>query len=254
MEGPPLQVVTVQLGNRYPDLWTTRLANMVARHLQDDHHFIIYTDKPTRTRFQTTASPNQVVEVRDLEAGALQGYFGKLRLFDQALTGPEPFLFLDNTLVIRNSLSKLIEIGNKNHQHLTGVRDWNYPIINSSVMWVKPNTATQDVWNAWRSGLYQNQSFPGDQNFILRALKNEELAYWPEGIVCSYKNLRKLAKRDREQAKLRLETCTILKFHGNPKPSEVMHPWRHPMHTILRNPLHPRLWNYLANEIRAHWH
>ena len=254
MEGPPLQVVTVQLGNRYPDLWTTRLANMVARHLQDDHHFIIYTDKPTRTRFQTTASPNQVVEVRDLEAGALQGYFGKLRLFDQALTGPEPFLFLYNTLVIRNSLSKLIEIGNKNHQHLTGVRDWNYPILNSSVMWVKPNTATQDVWNAWRSGLYQNQSFPGDQNFILRALKNEELAYWPEGIVCSYKNLRKLAKRDREQAKLRLETCTILKFHGNPKPSEVMHPWRHPMHTILRNPLHPRLWNYLANEIRAHWH
>ena len=247
MEGPPLQVVTVQLGNRYPDLWTTRLANMVARHLQDDHHFIIYTDKPTRTRFQTTASPNQVVEVRDLEAGALQGYFGKLRLFDQALTGPEPFLFLDNTLVIRNSLSKLIEIGNKNHQHLTGVRDWNYPILNSSVMWVKPNTATQDVWNAWRSGLYQNQSFPGDQNFILRALKNEELAYWPEGIVCSYNNLRKLAKRDREQAKLRLETCTILKFHGNPKPSEVMHPWRHPMHTILRNPLHPRLWNYLAN-------
>ena len=246
--------MTVQLGNRYPDLWTTRLANMVARHLQDDHHFIIYTDKPTRTRFQTTASPNQVVEVRDLEAGALQGYFGKLRLFDQALTGPEPFLFLDNTLVIRNSISKLIEIGNKNHQHLTGVRDWNYPILNSSVMWVKPNTATQDVWNAWRSGLYQNQSFPGDQNFILRALKNEELAYWPEGIVCSYKNLRKLAKRDREQAKLRLETCTILKFHGNPKPSEVMHPWRHPMHTILRNPLHPRLWNYLANEIRAHWH
>ena len=254
MENHPLQVVTVQLGNRYPDLWTTRLANMVARHLQDDHHFIIYTDKPTRTRFQTTASPNQVVEVRDLEARALQGYFGKLRLFDQALTGPEPFLFLDNTLVIRNSLSKLIEIGNKNHQHLTGVRDWNYPILNSSVMWVKPNTATQDVWNAWRSGLYQNQSFPGDQNFILRALKNEELAYWPEGIVCSYKNLRKLAKRDREQAKLRLETCTILKFHGNPKPSEVMHPWRHPMHTILRNPLHPRLWNYLANEIRAHWH
>ena len=254
MDSHPLQVVTVQLGNRYPDLWTTRLANMVARHLQDDHHFIIYTDKPTRTRFQTTASPNQVVEVRDLEAGALQGYFGKLRLFDQALTGPEPFLFLDNTLVIRNSLSKLIEIGNKNHQHLTGVRDWNYPILNSSVMWVKPNTATQDVWNAWRSGLYQNQSFPGDQNFILRALKNEELAYWPEGIVCSYKNLRKLAKRDREQAKLRLETCTILKFHGNPKPSEVMHPWRHPVHTILRNPLKPRLWSYLADEIRTHWH
>ena len=253
MDSHPLQVVTVQLGNRYPDAWTTRLANMVARNLQEHHRFIIYTDKPDRARFQTDASSNQVVEVRDLQQGKLQGYFGKLRLFDQALTGTEPFLFLDNTLVIRSSISELVEIGRKNDQHLTGVRDWNYPILNSSVMWVKPNNNTQEVWEAWSSGRYQDESFPGDQNFILRALKNEELAYWPEGIVCSYKNLRKLANRDRKQEKLQLEGCSILKFHGNPKPSEVISPWRHPMHTILRNPLKPSLWSYLANEIRAYW-
>ena len=254
MKSNPLQVVTVQLGNRYPDTWTSRLANMVARHLQEHHRFIIYTDKPHRARFQTTPSPNQLIEVRDLEPGKLQGYFGKLRLFDQALTGTEPFLFLDNTLVIRNSISQLIEIGRKNEEHLTGVRDWNYPILNSSVMWIKPNSDTQDVWEAWRSGRHQDESFSSDQNFILRALKNEELAYWPEGIVCSYKNLRKLANRDRKQAKLQLESCSILKFHGNPKPSEVITPWRHPVHTILRNPLKPRLWGYLAAEIKSHWH
>ena len=253
MDSHPLKVVTVQLGNRYPDAWTTRLANMVARNLQEHHRFIIYTDKPDRARFQTDSSSNQVVEVRDLEPGKLQGYFGKLRLFDQALTGTEPFLFLDNTLVIRSSISELVEIGRKNDQHLTGVRDWNYPILNSSVMWVKPNNNTQEVWETWSSGRYQDESFPGDQNFILRALKNEELAYWPEGIVCSYKNLRKLANRDRKQEKLQLEGCSILKFHGNPKPSEVISPWRHPMHTILRNPLKPSLWSYLANEIRAYW-
>ena len=253
MDSHPLKVVTVQLGNRYPDAWTTRLANMVARNLKEDHRFIIYTDKSNRARFQTDSSSNQVVEVRDLEQGRLQGYFGKLRLFDQALTGTEPFLFLDNTLVIRNSISRLVEIGRRNSQHLTGVRDWNYPILNSSVMWVKPNNNTQEVWEAWSSGRYQDESFPGDQNFILRALKNEELAYWPEGIVCSYKNLRKLANRDREQAKLQLEGCSVLKFHGKPKPSDVIHPWQHPMHTILRNPFYPRLWNYLADDIRTHW-
>ena len=254
MQSNPLQVVTVQLGNRYPDTWTSRLANMVARNLQEDHRFIIYTDKPLRTRFETTSSPNQALEVRDLEPGKLQGYFGKLRLFDQGLTGTEPFLFLDNTLVIRSSISKLVEIGRRNNQHLTGVRDWNYPILNSSVMWIKPNSDTQDVWEAWRSGQHEDESFSSDQNFILRALKNEELAYWPEGIVCSYKNLRKLANRDREQAKLLLEGCTILKFHGNPKPSEVINPWRHPVHTILRTPIKPRLWGYLAGEIKSHWH
>ena len=253
MDSHPLQIVTVQLGNRYPDAWTTRLANMVARNLQEHHRFIIYTDKPDRARFQTDSSSNQVVEVRDLQQGKLQGYFGKLRLFDQALTGTEPFLFLDNTLVIRSSISELVEIGRKNDQHLTGVRDWNYPILNSSVMWVKPNNNTQEVWEAWSSGRYQDESFPGDQNFILRALRKEELAYWPEGIVCSYKTLRNLANRDRKQEKLQLEGCSILKFHGNPKPSEVISPWRHPMHTIFRNPLKPSLWSYLANEIRAYW-
>ena len=253
MDSHPLQVVTVQLGSRYPDAWTTRLANMVARNLKEHHRFIIYSDKPDRARFQTDSSSNQVVEVRDLQQGKLQGYFGKLRLFDQALTGPEPFLFLDNTLVIRSSISGLVEIGRRNSQHLTGVRDWNYPILNSSVMWVKPNNNTQEVWEAWNSGRYQDESFPGDQNFILRALKNEELAYWSDGIVCSYKNLRKLENKEPEQAKLQLEGCTILKFHGKPKPSDVMHPWRHPIHTILRYPLCPRLWGYLANEIRTHW-
>ena len=121
-------------------------------------------------------------------------------------------------------------------------------------MWIKPNSDTQDVWDSWHSGRHEDESFSSDQNFILRALKNEELAYWPEGTVCSYKNLRKLAKRDIEQAKFQLEGCTILKFHGNPKPSEVIDPWRHPVHTILRNPLKPRLWGYLTSEIKAHWH
>ncbi len=254
MESRQLQVVTVHLGNRYPETWTTRLANMVARHLHEEHRFIIYTDEPSQERFKPSTNPNQNLEVRDLKAGALQGYFGKLRLFDQELTGSEPFLFLDNTLVIRSDLSKLVEIGTSNDQHLTGVRDWNYPILNSSVMWCKPNSATQDVWNAWTSGRYRDENFPGDQNFILRALKTEELGYWPEGMVSSYKNLRKLERRDPEQAKQKLEACTILKFHGNPKPSEVIHPWQNPAHTIMRNPLKPRLWSYLADEIKAHWH
>ncbi len=253
MKSHPLQVVTVQLGNRYPDTWTTRLANMVARNLQEDHRFIIYTDKPERTRFETDSSSNQVVKVRNLEQGKLKGYFGKLRLFDQSLTGTEPFLFLDNTLVIRSSISELVEIGKRNDQHLTGVRDWNYPILNSSVMWVKPNKNTQDVWNAWSEGRYQDENFSGDQNFILRAIKNEDLAYWPEKKICSYKQLRKLAIKNPDEARQWLESCSIIKFHGHPKPNEVIQPWGHPIHTILRNPMKPRLWWYLKEEIKDHW-
>ncbi|MEX0588858.1 MAG: hypothetical protein WD136_06345 [Cyanobium sp.] len=252
-------VVTVQTGLRYPDLWVSRLAAMVARHLPQAHRFIVYTDRPEPGRFGAPTSTHQQLEVRNLQAGSLQGFFGKLRLFDQGLTGTDPFLFLDSTLVIRSSLEPLLEIASSScsgNSSVIGVRDWNYPILNSSVLCCRPDTHTQAVWDCWQQGRYANEVFPGDQNFIFRVfneLAPAALSYWPEGLVSSYKALRKLARRDPEAARRQLEASCILKFHGRPKPEEVLHPWRHPRRTILRYPLQPRLWTYLATEIREHW-
>lgn len=256
-EHPTLQVVTVQTGHRYPDLWVSRLAAMVARHLPEPHRFLIYTDRPAAERFTAPIAGRQQLEIRDLEVGSLRGFFGKLRLFDQGLTGTDPFLFLDSTLVIRSSLAPLIAIGRSNSASVIGVRDWNYPILNSSVLWCRPDAHTQTVWDAWQQGRYTGRAFPGDQNVIFHVFNEQAptaLTYWPEGLVSSYKALRKLARRDPEAAQGQLEASVILKFHGQPKPEEVLHPWRHPRATILRHPLRPRLWSYLADEIRAHWH
>lgn len=101
----PLKVVTVQTGDRYPDLWVSRLAAMVARQLGEPHHFIIYTERPEPGRFGEPSASHQQLVQQDLEEGRLRGYFSKLRLFDQALTGSDPFLFLDSTLVIRADLA-----------------------------------------------------------------------------------------------------------------------------------------------------
>jgi hypothetical protein len=257
MDHPALTVVTVQTGHRYPDLWVSRLAAMVGRHLAEAHRFIVFTDRPEPGRFSPPASDHQRLDVRDLQGGGLQGYFGKLRLFDQALTGPDPFLFLDTTLVIRASLAPLVQLGRHSAASVIGVRDWNYPILNSSVLWCHPDAHTQAVWTSWQDGRYADQSFPGDQNFIFEVFRQQApaaLAYWPEGLVSSYKALRKLASRDARAAQQQLEASCILKFHGRPKPEEVLHPWRHPRRTVLRHPLQPRLWGYLSEEIRSHWH
>ena len=257
MANPLLTVVTVQTGHRYPDLWVSRLTAMVGRHLQEAHRFIIYTDRPEPGRFAPPSAAHQQLEVRDLEGGSLRGFFGKLRLFDQGLTGTDPFLFLDSTLVIRASLERLIAIGRSSSASVTGVRDWNYPILNSSVLWCRPDAHTQAVWTNWQEGRYADQTFPSDQNFIFEVFRQQApaaLAYWPAELVRSYKVLRKLASRDAAAAQSQLEACTILKFHGRPKPEEVLHPWRHPRRTILRHPLQPKLWGYLAGEIRNHWH
>jgi hypothetical protein len=257
VDHPALTVVTVQTGHRYPDLWVSRLAAMVGRHLAEAHRFIVFTDWPEPGRFSPAPNNHQQLEVRDLQGGGLQGYFGKLRLFDQALTGPDPFLFLDTTLVIRASLAPLVQLGRSSAASVIGVRDWNYPILNSSVLWCRPDAQTQAVWTSWQDGRYADQSFPGDQNFIFEVFRQQApaaLAYWPEGLVSSYKTLRKLASRDLLAAQQQLEASCILKFHGRPKPEEVLHPWRHPRRTVLRHPLQPRLWGYLAEEIRTHWH
>ena len=249
--------MTVQTGHRYPDLWVNRLASMVARHLQEAHRFIVYTDRPEPGRFSAPKADHQQLQVHDLQGGSLQGYFGKLRLFDQALTGSDPFLFLDSTLVIRSSLSPLVQLGRPSPASVIGVRDWNYPILNSSVLWCRPDAHTQAVWDSWHQGRYAGTAFPGDQNFIFHVFSQNAptaLAYCPKGLVSSYKALRKLAARDPLAAQQQLDSSCILKFHGRPKPEEVLHPWRHPRSTILRQPLQPRLWSYLADEIRSHWH
>jgi hypothetical protein len=255
-----MNIATVQVGRRYPDLWITKLASMVARNLPVAHNFIVYTDRPAskalREALARHASAHQTLVVQDLQAGPLTGFFGKLRLFDQALTGTDPFLFLDSTLVIRASLEPLIAIGRSSSASVIGVRDWNYPILNSCVLWCRPDAHTQTVWDAWQQGRYADIAFPSDQNVIFHVFRETApaaLTYWPEGLVSSYKALRKLARRDPEAAQRALAASTILKFHGRPKPDEVLHPWRHPQHTILRHPLHPRLWSYLADDIRAHW-
>jgi len=255
-----MNIATVQVGRRYPDLWITKLASMVARNLPIAHNFIVYTDRPESKALSAAlaghTAEHQTLVIRDVQAGDLRGFFGKLRLFDQALTGTDPFLFLDSTLVIRASLAPLIAIGRGSSASVIGVRDWNYPILNSSVLWCRPDAHTQAVWDAWQQGRYAGTAFPGDQNVIFQVFRDTApaaLTYWPEGLVSSYKALRKRARHDPEAAQRELAACAILKFHGRPKPEEVLHPWRHPRATILRHPLHPRLWSYLADEIRAHW-
>jgi hypothetical protein len=248
-------VITVQAGDRYPDLYVNRLRRMVARQMparpgDEPHRFLCYTDRPRAGRFDPE------VEVHDLGEWGLPGYFNKLRLFDREVTGETPFVFLDITLVIRASLAPLLAFGEESGASLVAVADWNYPIVNSSVLRVRPDEYTQRVWDDWAGGERYHGHIPGDQNFIdavFRANFPERLHFWPDGMVASYKGLRKKAARDRTGAQAALEAAVILKFHGAPKPHEVLAPWRHPRATILRYPHRPGLWRYLAEEIRTHW-
>lgn len=247
----PLTVVTVQAGSRYPDVYVDRLRAMVARNLQKPHRFVCWTDNCQPGRFHPS------VEVRDLSSWGLSGFFNKLRLFDPEVGGSTPFLFLDITMVILRSLQPLLDESCRGDASLIAVADWNYPVVNSSVMWIRPDAHTRRVWEAWQAGERFHGHIPGDQNFIDAVFKShgpEALAYWSKDLVASYKELRKIARTHPGRAQEALARAVILKFHGHPKPHEVLAPQKHLASTVFRNPLQPRLWRYLAPEIQDHWH
>ncbi|MCC5839052.1 MAG: hypothetical protein JJT96_02925 [Opitutales bacterium] len=246
-----LQVVTVLVGNAYADVYVDRLCQMVARHLRHPHRFVVFADGVSGRRFN---SPG--IEVRDCSSWGLPGYFNKLRLFDQAVTGPEPFLYLDVTLFVRGDLGVFFDHAQSRPASLVAVHDWNWPVLNSSVCHIRPDGCTQRVWEYWERGERFGRKFAGDQNYIDAVFRHSNpgaLSHWPAEWVLSYQNLRKQAARDEAAAQRLYQRARIIKFHGHPKPPEVLAPWRNLSSTIFRHPFQPRLWRYLASEIRQHW-
>lgn len=245
-----LQVFTVLTGRRYGPHYAERLQAMLARHMSAPHSLTVLCDAANRPALASLGLLH-----RQLEPRGLQGFCSKIQLFNTAITGEAPFLFFDVTLVVRAGLEPLLRFGEADPAPLIGVRDWTYPTLNSCVMQLRPGAATARVWQAYLDG--EDHGTPGpNQNFIYRVLQRhcpEALATWPEGLVASYRGLRKLARRDGAAAERARQAACVLKFHGRPRPQEVLRPWRHPSQTVLKHPLRPDLWSFLAEDITEHW-
>lgn len=246
----PIPVFTVFSGSTYGPAYVERLQRMLQRHLPAAHQLTVLCDAANERAVASLGLPH-----RRLQERGLQGFCSKIQLFDATLTGPEPFLYFDITLVVRSSLAPLLGVAASESAPVIGVRDWNYPTLNSCLMQLRPGAATARVWESYLEG--ENHGTPGpNQNFIYRVLQRhcpDALAYWPEGLVASYRGLRKLARRHPAAAERARRAACVLKFHGRPRPHEVLRPWHHPTQTVLKHPLRRELWAYLAGDITEHW-
>lgn len=246
----PLPVFTVFSGTAYPPAYVERLQRMLARHLPTSFQLTVLCDSNNQTAMANLGLPHRCLEER-----GLQGFCSKIQLFNPALTGDEPFLYFDITLIVRANLDPLLQFAANSSAEVIGVRDWNYPTLNSCLMSLRPGAAMSRVWQSYLNG--EDHGTPGpNQNFIYRVLQShcpEALNTWPEGLVASYRGLRKLAGRHPAAAEQALRSACVLKFHGRPRPHEVLQPWRYPTQTVLKHPLKPHLWGFLAGEITEHW-
>jgi len=244
-----LPVVCVCTGEAFQSRYIENMLGMLQRHCPIPFTLYCLSDRP---REVPAAVRVQVLDDwQELESPGMRQTTKKLRLFDRHGL-PEPaFLYLDLSLVIRRDLSDLLEFAFNAPQDLVIVRDWYEPGFNSSVMRIRTG-ALSVVCEAFKAGERHPQSVKGDQEFIHAALKARNLldrtTVFPDELIISYKVTRRLSRKDPRQAHARLAGATIVKFHGNPKPHEVLGGFRESLRARLR-----RSGNFGRDELRRHW-
>jgi hypothetical protein len=219
-----ITVLCVRFGTKYGIEYVERLRNMVTRHLTVPFEFVCLTDDSTPIK--------GVRLIVQKNAGYHRAWWHKIHMFDPSLPLQERILYLDLDVVIINNIDKLFS----NNGNFYGILDFNrkfnkdYKSLNSSVLlW---NYQTQNIiWDNFVSNSSDALKLHGDQDWIWK-LKKEEIKFWPVDWIQSYKwEIR--SKSDLElrngkrvfKQKKDIETissnCSILVFHGDPKPQDV---------------------------------
>ena len=129
-------VACVRTGLIYPFEYVTKLRNMVTRNLRIEHRIVCLTDQPERCEW---------VDFVDITALDLNGWWGKMALFEPAWRGRSQIIFLDlDTLVIGN-LSPLLAVPDE-FAILASPVGGSYPCkFNSSVMVIGPGRCDH-IW------------------------------------------------------------------------------------------------------------
>ena len=239
-----LQIVSVHCGEKYSDLYLDRLYGMVTRHMPAPFAFTCFTDRRRKV--------SEHIQQVDCAGWGLSGWFNKLKLFDKSAMPFESMLYLDLSLIVKADLTPMVDFV-RQHPFVI-VRDWHYDCFNSCAMWITRTARTQQVWDDYAQGITYRTRHHGDQDYIHAVFRAHgwlpETTCFPESMIVSYKNLRRMRRSQPQRSEELLADSIILKFHGFPKPHELLMP-------AVELPLKRRLFffgrDYLVPQIREWW-
>ena len=250
MDAKPVEIVCVNAGDKFPDVYVQRLHNMLGRNFDRPFRLSCFTDR------QRDLS-HEIVQI-DIKPFGARGPFNKVLLYNQALFPYDEALFMDITLVIKEDLAHLVDHAESLDKDVVAIRDWRRPVLNSCVQWITKNETLKKVWEVFESGEHPEFRTKGDQFFTFSTLQalglEHQIGYFPEGEIQSYKVLRE-AHRESEQKFAELWAKTkVIKFHGMPRQHEVIDPWKQFWNVTVRYPQYAvKDWNFLAKEIKEWW-
>jgi len=220
-----ITILCVRFGTSYGREYVERLRNMVNRHLTVPYRFVCLTDDQHPIKdVETIYQPN---------AGYKKGWWHKVHMFDPSLPIRGRILYFDLDIVIHKNIDKLTaSAGNQFY----GIQDFNrkfYPSwqhLNSSVMSWEHGTQNK-IWEEYRKDINSAQKLQGDQDWIWKIARNQ-IKFWPVEWIQSYKwEVRSKSELEVKNGKRNfkivndtiqvLPECSVLVFHGEPKPQDV---------------------------------
>jgi len=219
-------ILCVRFGNKYGKEYVERLRNMVSRHITIPYDFVCLTDDP---------EPIEGVRlIVQSNAGYAKGWWHKVHMFDPSLDIQGRILYFDLDVVVCGNIEKLL-----GGEDFYGIRDFNrafhkdWCVLNSSVMsWTKGSQSI--IWAKFKENPGEALSMPGDQDWIY-SISKSYIKYWPLEWIMSYKweirtkeelvyiNAKRVFKEVKDIAIP--AQCSVLVFHGDPKPEDVMDPF-----------------------------
>jgi len=202
-----LTVCCVKQGTLYSADYVNKLAASVRRNLTLAHQFVCFTDDPHGL--------NADIQIARLPDG-LEGWWGKLALFDQANLGSSRILFFDLDTVILGSLDQIAAYDGP----FAILRDFMFPKRwQSAVMAWAPSALTQSIWTKWNEAGRPRVN-GGDQAWIVQLLNGQYADVWQDlfpGAFVSYK-VDCFYMPPKPDAK-------VLCFHGEPRPHQCRRPF-----------------------------
>lgn len=199
-QGPANTIVCVKAGTKYGPDYVNRLAAMVRRNSTRNLRIVCFTDDARGLAGDVEAQP--------LPAVGLTGWWNKVALFRETLSGVSGrVLYLDLDVVITGSLDPLLD-----HPGDPVVMDNDYvPGFNSSVMLFTVG-ARAEIWTGFSPETTKH--IQGDQDWVALAAPDAEL--WPDGWCVPFRLRAAIAPPP--------ETKVVV-FSGRPNPDEYPAEW-----------------------------
>lgn len=206
----------VRTGTKYSTGYVLRLMAGLERHLRVPFEFHLFTDRPDEV-------VNGINQVHDISHLGLQGWWGKMALFEPSWRAGRKVLYMDLDSVITGDLRPLADLAVDfgicgNFTRASGNKA--YPCRYGSCTMILGPDARTDVWPRFvkdRLELMDRAGQYGDQKVIEELVPDATILQevLPAGFFHGYRNL-KDSKPD---------GCSVVVFAGTHKPHNTDFDW-----------------------------